>query len=122
MRSRVRLVTVFAYAMAGAKRSILECEILYRLGWRPAFGAYLHFHGATITSGRRLFNVLLCQRRRRGDIARLAVEAGIMPGGGVFAWLQVGEDRRLRQRGVNCHLDLLAEVMALLHRPVAGNE
>src|SRR5690242_21931814 len=56
MRSRVRLVTIFTYGMADAKGAILERKALYWLGWWPAFVAYLHFHGATITPGRQLFN------------------------------------------------------------------
>ena len=123
MRSRVHLVTVFAYAMAGANCSILECKILYWLGWWPAFGADLHlFHEATITPGGRLFNGPHFRLWPRVNVAHLAVEAGILPGGRVFAWLQMGEDRRLGQSGVNRHLDLLAEIVTLLHRPVARNE
>src|SRR5437588_10899367 len=52
----------------------------------------------------------------------VAVERLIFEGDRVLAWLEVGKDRRVGQRLVNCQLHLFANVVAALDRPIARYE
>jgi len=51
-----------------------------------------------------------------------AFQVLIIVGCGIFLWLQMREDRTLRERVADLLLDLLGKIMAALDRPCARHQ